>query len=423
MTVDARKLALFRIAFGLVLVMDLVSQALSLTTFYCDAGVFPREAEAAWSVFDLTGQASGVGVLFAIGIVAAVGFTLGLYTRASTFVLWIVVVSLAHRVPEIHNGGDALAAVLLLFCLFSEPGELASLDARRGRACRHVSTIAPQLLGAVPALLYTATAVQKLASSGRDWIDGTVLFEDLHLAGWARPAGVWLGEHRGLCAAFGAATIAVELAIPILLVIAARRPRARALAIVVIVGHVGLQLGILITFKVGVFTNVMLAATALWLPSSWLDRVWARDPEHRIRTRGQRAADGAVAAAFAAAAIALFINTPADPAIRSLGLDLDASLFTRAYASVEWEATGVLDTGASVDPLAIAAADAKLDDGWWNDLWMQLPYRMLHYDPLGRFVCTRYPNHALRHWTLRRTVRAHAGAEPVQTVVLDYGCP
>jgi hypothetical protein len=428
-TTDARPLALFRIALGIVLLLDIVHHAWSLSTFYSDDGLFPRAAISpdSLSIFDLTGSPLGVGLIFAVGAAAALAFTLGLFTRTSAIVLWLVLVSRQHRVPDIHNGGDAIAAVLVFFSCFAEISARGSIDARRaphGRRDR-VPQLAPLLLQATPAVLYVATAWQKLADSGRSWLDGSVLYANLHLAGWARPGGVWLREHPTLCMVFGAGTIAAELAIPVLLAWSLRSRRARVVAIVL---HLSLQLGILVTFKVGVFTNVMLATTALWLPSDWLDRVWPRIdaplPPPGELTRVRRAIDAALASLFAVMALALFVPSPASGALRAAGLELNATLFTRAYASVRWEARGELDDGRVIDPLdAISGAD--FGDGVWNSLWMQLPYRLRDPDELARFMCRRTP--ALRHWTLARLVTppyepGAPASQPERTVVLDHGC-
>ena len=65
-----------------------------------------------------------------------------------------------------------------------------------------------------------------------------------------------------------------------------------------------------------------------------------------------------------------------------------------------------------------------------NNLWMQLPYRLTEYGPLGRFVCDRYnrENHpALRSWTLRKvtTLPYPPGGAPEETrmLLLEQECP
>jgi hypothetical protein len=423
---DARPLALFRIALGVVLLEDFIQHARGLGLFYADGGVLshPSASISEWSLFAVTGSSHWACALFVVGIVAALAFTLGLFTRAATAVLWVVFVSRMHRTPELHNGGDALAAILLLFMLFADCGARGSLDARRDptRARDRVPALAPLMLQAIPAVLYVHTAWLKLGAAGGAWFDGTVLFEDLHLAGWARPGGVWLREHPGLCEALGASTIAFELAVPMLLLMSARFTRARAVAIVL---HVGLQLGILVTLKVGVFTNVMLAVTALWLPSAWLDQVW---PPLGLAGAAasappRRTSDVLALLLFVTVACAPIVQLPV--VSRALALDLNATLFTRAYPSMRWEAHGELVDGTTTDPLTRLAQPPILDDGLWNSLWMQLPYRLQNYDALGRVVCDAEP--ALRTWRLTKLVRVPsppdaALAAEVPTVVIDREC-
>jgi hypothetical protein len=429
---DARPLALFRFALGAVLLEDLSRQARAIGTFYTDGGLFPRGPTAMpwmWSILHVSGSAAGVGLLFAAGALATLAFTLGLFTRVATAATWFFFVSLEHRAPILHNGGDRIAAILLFFGLFTDLSGRYSLDAARAGSRAEVSGLPPRLLAAIPALLYAHTAVEKLRDAGRGWFDGSVLYANLNLEGWTRPGGVWLRGHPSLCTALGAATILVEVAVPVLLLLPPRVRHARALAVA---GHLAVQLGVLFTLKVAMFTNVMLAATPLWLLPEWLDRLggpFAREgrPLAEDGARGWKAPSAIAAGLFAAIAVAPFMASTVGQILPWIGLDLNIGLFAWAYPSMRWEAVGERGDGRTVDPLP---AEADLGHGFLNSLWMQLPYRLEHYEPLGKWVCRTYAERSgepLRRWKITKLVRPpYRAGEPVpvekQRLVLDQEC-
>jgi Vitamin K-dependent gamma-carboxylase len=421
--VDARILALFRICLGVALVQDLLPRIRHASTFLTDDGVFPREllpSDHAWSLFDLTGEGAPVMVILAAGTIATFAFTLGYATRAAAAASWVFWVSLHRRVPAIHTGGDSMADIMLFFGAFTDLSGRWSLDAIRRGVRAEVPAFVPRLMQLCPAALYLYTARAKLRTGGGDWLFGPIIFEHMHLQGWIRPAGVVLGEYPRLCALFSGGTIIIESLLFFLLLLPFWIPQSRALAVIL---HLALQLGILFTMKVGIFTNVMLAITCLWLRPAWLDAAggvlavkngsYTRPPPRY--PRGRTALNGAL--------FALFLGALACPMIprhlphfvgvvvqKCFGLDIAAGLFLKGYPSVRWEATGVLADGTTIDPIAAVAPDADFSNDFLNNLWMQLPYRLEQYGPLGQFVCDRYNRRtdrpALSRWKLESLSRA-----------------
>lgn len=73
LTLDYRSLALFRVSMGLVILFDLARRSFDIPASYTDEGLLPRAAligqhwyDRYTSLYMLTGDASGVGALFAI---------------------------------------------------------------------------------------------------------------------------------------------------------------------------------------------------------------------------------------------------------------------------------------------------------------------------------------------------------------------
>lgn len=83
-------------------------------------------AQAVADFFSSGEYADGV---FIVGIIAALLFSAGLLTKASTFVLWVIVLSVQHRMPLFSSGADTLEKLFLFWLMFLPAGAVCSLDA------------------------------------------------------------------------------------------------------------------------------------------------------------------------------------------------------------------------------------------------------------------------------------------------------
>ena len=104
-SLDLRSLALFRVCLGLILLADLGIRAGDLHPHYTDAGVL---------------RADEIALL------------VGFYTRAATFLSFVLLLSLHNRNPLVLHGGDSLLRLLLFWSLLLPLGACWSLDRRLG---------------------------------------------------------------------------------------------------------------------------------------------------------------------------------------------------------------------------------------------------------------------------------------------------
>jgi len=109
--VDSRSLAAFRIALGIILLIDLVHRAGSMGLFYTDGGVYPVAAyEATYgqytglSLHALSGDLWFQQLLFVVAALFAVAYILGYRTRLVGFVSLLLLLSLQARNPAVLNG-------------------------------------------------------------------------------------------------------------------------------------------------------------------------------------------------------------------------------------------------------------------------------------------------------------------------------
>jgi hypothetical protein len=116
---------------------------------------------------------------------------LGVWTRWTTILSWILVESVYRYSPLFYTGGDTVTRVFLFLGMFAQWGQAYSIDSwrRNRRVVLHgKSTTMPPLrpIAAWPmrlmmlqlAIIYCATGLLK---SGNTWADGTALFFSLNL--------------------------------------------------------------------------------------------------------------------------------------------------------------------------------------------------------------------------------------------------
>jgi hypothetical protein len=262
---DLRSLALFRIAIGALILIDLAIRSADLEAHYTDAGVLPRDrlgdpaSRAVWfSIYFAAGHTNGAALLFFLHASLAVLLILGLRTRLATILSWIMLVSLHSRNPLVLNAGDTLFRMCLFWSMFLPLGARFSVDAR------HHSTRPNDVLsaGTVAFTLQLCSVYWFSAAwkTGGAWSNGTALYYALHLDLFAKPAGLWLREVDWLLPTLTLAALQWERFGPLLLFSPMHNDRFRLLAIG---GFVIFHLAINATLAVGLFSAVCIVA---WLP-------------------------------------------------------------------------------------------------------------------------------------------------------------
>jgi len=118
--------------------------------------------------------------------VSAVFLGLGLFTRASSVLVFVLLASVHERNLFITNGGDTLVRAAAFFLMFAPAGAALSLDRlrnlRRGTEGREIRPRAPwaqRMIQIELCLLYLMTFWNK--SQGPAWVNGTALYYVYHL--------------------------------------------------------------------------------------------------------------------------------------------------------------------------------------------------------------------------------------------------
>jgi predicted DCC family thiol-disulfide oxidoreductase YuxK len=277
-SIDLRTLALTRVMFALIVLVELVSRLSDLRAFYSDDGLVPRAAvhqalPRSWfvSLHFLSGRAEIGALMFSISGIFALLLLVGYRTRLAAFWTWLLFSSLCTRNPYVVHGGDSLLEMLLFWGMFVPWGARYSVDSALNPAPNalptrvfSVGTIA--LLLQMP-LVYFFGGVLK---NGLEWRhDFTAILYSLKAPDFALPFGVWMTSYPGLLKVLTACTLVLEMAGALLLFCPFR---TKAVRFFVILAFFFLQLGMALTLSLALFPVVSTAALLPFVASSFWNR-------------------------------------------------------------------------------------------------------------------------------------------------------
>jgi len=191
-------IALFRILAGLIVLIDAAMLSGDWLTWYGPrglvtlAGTQQIEQGPRLNVFTILPQTEfwSNAVFYAL-VVSAILLLVGLFTRASSIAVFVLIASIHQRNLFITNSGDTLLRCSLFFLMFAPAGAALSLDRLRniwkgkeGLEVRRRAPWAQRMIQIELALLYFMTFWNK--TLGPAWVDGTALYYVYQLAEFRR---------------------------------------------------------------------------------------------------------------------------------------------------------------------------------------------------------------------------------------------
>lgn len=278
--IDMRALATFRVMIASLILVDLVNRSFDLVAHYTDAGVVPRalvveHAEQPWllSFHMLDGGLALQIVLFIATAIAAMALLIGFRSRISCFVCWLLMLSLHVRNPFVNNLGDWLLVDLLFWGIFLPLGARYAWDGLQKPAGQLLPPRAVSLatLGILLqiGLLYVLAGHHKISPVWHT--DGTAVEFALKLDRIVAPAGQYLLLlPESVLRLITFATLYLEKWGPFLLLVPFFTRQIRTgVALTFMLFHAGLA----VSFELGVFPFICIAAWVLVLPSGFWDSV------------------------------------------------------------------------------------------------------------------------------------------------------
>jgi hypothetical protein len=292
--VSARPLGLFRIAYGLLILVYLALATVEFDFWYTGAGLLQgteaREAASPmrFSVLQYVQDPFTPRIVLAATFAAALAVTLGWRTRPMSILLYLGLISLYHRNVSSIGGPDAVPTILSFYLMLCPSGAAYSLDARR-QARRRGTPAEPlivpwaqRLLQMQLCLIYFHSCIIKC--SGPTWMDGTATHYVLFNREFDQFDLGWLAAYPLLINAMTHGALLIEFSLAFWLWF---RPTRRW----AIVGGLLLHAGIRPVLNIPGFGETMCAAYLAFLapdevatllrvldPRAWLARLGLRRP-------------------------------------------------------------------------------------------------------------------------------------------------
>jgi predicted DCC family thiol-disulfide oxidoreductase YuxK len=297
---DPTCVGLLRIAAGLLALWSLFVFGLDLNDYFGSTGwaepgvIRDLERPLSWSFWfvvpDLWLRAVWCGCLVILAM-----FTLGILSRTTAILSWVIVVSTVHRVPIALFGFDqVLSALLLYLAVTASSGQAVSLDRflRRWRQARARAAISrskrhgegtqpaigpdePGVPGATISanlalrlvqihvvLIYAMAGLAKL--QGPSWWTGTALWKTMATGEFAGLDFTPLAAWPVLINVLTHFSLLLELLYPVLIWVKILRPLVLAGALVL---HLGIAL---VSPGLTEFALAMLAANLAFVSGTWL---------------------------------------------------------------------------------------------------------------------------------------------------------
>ena len=269
--------ALYRIMLGLVILMSHILLAPDIFTWFSDRGTLSfatarkLSGGMGFNLFTwLPHSDAMVWTVFLVSCLAALLMTLGLFTRTSTVILYVTLITLHHRNTLVLNSGDTFLRIATFFMMFAPAGAALSLDRliriARGKETGFPAPRAPwaqRLIQCQLAILYIYAFVWK--TMGVMWLSGTAVYYTSRVAEFWRFPVPYVFEHIWTIKLWSWATLLVELALGTLVWI-------KELRYWVLLTGVLLHLGIEYSMNIPLFAFIMISAYILFV-----------EPEHLAR--------------------------------------------------------------------------------------------------------------------------------------------
>jgi hypothetical protein len=267
-------LAVFRIAFGLVVLAWSVSLVPDATSLFTKDGILTDQPNytglvgGAWGLLGIFPSKAAMIVLLVALIVASLCLMLGVFSQAAALVVFLGVISFERRDPFVFNSGDVLIRLLALYLIFAPASAALSL----GRFVRDRESFwtfperapwAMRLIQIQFSVVYLIAVWTKVR--GTTWNVGTAVSFALRISDLNRfPVPGFVQNSALISNLFTFGTLALELSLAILVWNRKLRPW-------VLLAGLSLHLGIEYSIRVGFYGLAIMSMYLIWVPPERMD--------------------------------------------------------------------------------------------------------------------------------------------------------
>jgi hypothetical protein len=267
--------AIYRILLGTLVLSKQLLNLPDVLTWYGPRGTLTFEVAkhvsggSGFNLFDwLPHTNAAVWALFAATCLCAIMLIVGLFTRPSAVLLFMLLVTLDHRNPLVLNSGDTFLRIATFFLIFSPAGKVLSLDSRWwGNGEKSYAPWAMRLLQLQLAFLYLYAFVWKV--TGTMWLSGTAIYYTSRLLEFWRFATPYVFEHMWTIKLWSWFTLLIEFALGTLVWV-------KELRYPVLLSGVLLHLGIDYSMNIPLFGPIMMSTYVLFVEPADLERLLTR---------------------------------------------------------------------------------------------------------------------------------------------------
>lgn len=274
---DLRSLALFRFFLGFLIFIDAIMRFPHLDAFYSDGGVFPRVDALkmvhpwSYSLNFMSGETFFAVFLCLLYMVAGFFLMIGLKTKWSRLLSFILAVSFHNRNFLIESAGYDILRVVLFFSLFLPLNHTFSIDSAllknkpQQKQWQYFSFWGVNLFFLI-FYIYFFSYVFKNSPIWR--VDFSAFYYASKLDIFITPLGHWLGTFENLSQGITLFSILLEYYGPLLLLLSFLLGRFWwQLRVVLILLFLAFHFGIFLAMDIGLFTFICEAFWLVFIPT------------------------------------------------------------------------------------------------------------------------------------------------------------
>lgn len=287
---DVRSIELFRIGFGITLLVDLFWRFIDLEIHYTDFGVLPRSILidkylSPWnfSLHLFNGTSLITGFLFLIAAGFAVCLILGFHTRFAAVMSWVFLISIQNRNHMVLQGGDVFFRMLAFWAMFLPMGRLFSIDLKQGRvkAPIHPEYFSIGTMGMMIqiAVVYICSGLIKYAQPS--WQEGNAMYFAFATDQYNTFISRFLLDFPNFLEVLDYITLATESVLPLLLLLPIRGAKQRLLVCIIFCSFHIVVAG---TLTVGLFSLIGFTAWLVLFPGVFWNLVEKKYPKISINS-------------------------------------------------------------------------------------------------------------------------------------------